>query len=68
MADRTEEIVNRAIEHTLTIVKSSRRAWSVARKGLEKIRDNLAFAAPGHPAVDRLNAFIADQDRARKKH
>src|SRR5208282_953759 len=34
MADKIEEIVNRAIEHTLTILGTSRGAWSVARKGL----------------------------------
>ncbi len=65
MADNIDEIVNRAIEHTLTILKTSRSEWSVARKGLEKIRDNLAFGAPDHPALERLTAFIADQDRAR---
>jgi len=68
MADKIEEIVNRAIEHTLTILETSRGEWSVARKGLERIHDDLAFAAPGHPALDRLKAFIADQDRARREH
>ena len=65
MADKIEEIVNRAIEHTLRILDASRGGWSVARRGLEKIYDNLALGAPGHPALDRLKAFIADQDRAR---
>jgi len=65
MADKIEEIVNRAIEHTLTILGASRGAWSVARKGLERIHDDLAFAAPGHPALARLKAFIGDQDRTR---
>ncbi len=65
MADRIEEIVNRAIEHTLTILEASGAAWSVARGGLEKIHDNLAFGAPGHPALGRLKAFIADRDLAR---
>jgi len=65
MADRVEDIVDRAIEHTLTIMESSRVEWSVARKGLEKIRDELVVGAPGHAAVRRLNAFVADQDRAR---
>jgi hypothetical protein len=64
MADKIEEIVNRAIEHTLTILDASRGGWSVARTGLEKIHDNLAFGAPGHPALGRLKAFIADRDRA----
>ena len=65
MALRIEDIVDRAIEHTLTIVASSHVEWSVARKGLERIRDDLAVGAPGHAAVQRLNAFIADQDGAR---
>lgn len=64
MADRIEEIVNRAIEHTLTILGASRAGWSVARRGLEKIHDDLAFGAPGHPALGRLKDFIAEQDRA----
>jgi hypothetical protein len=68
MADKIEEIVNRAIEHTLTIVESSRGEWRVARKGLERIYDDLAVGAPGHPALARLKAFIADQDRARGRH
>lgn len=65
MALGIEDIVDRAIEHTVTIVASSRVEWSVARMGLEKIRDDLAVCAPGHAAVQRLNAFIADRDRAR---
>ncbi len=65
MADNIEEIVDRAIEHTLTILGTSRGEWSVARKGLERIHDDLAVAAPGHPALERLKAFIADQDRSR---
>ena len=67
MADNIEEIVDRAIQHTLTILAGSRGDWSVARKGLEKIRDDLALRAPGHRAPDRLEAFIADQDRARRE-
>ncbi len=67
MADRIEEIVNRAIKHTLTILDSSRGGWSAARKGLIKIHDDLAFGAPGHPALARLKAFIAAQDEARRE-
>ena len=68
MADKIEEIVNRAIEHTPTTLKTSRGEWSVVRKGLERIHDDLAVAAPGHPALERLKAFIANQDRARGRH
>ncbi len=67
MADKIEEIVNRAIENTLTILGASRAGWRVARTGLEKIHDNLALGAPGHPALRRLKAFIADQDQARRE-
>ena len=65
MADNIEEIVDRAIEHTLAILETSRADWSVARKGLAKIHADLAFRAPGRPALDRLKAFIARQDQAR---
>jgi hypothetical protein len=68
MADTIEAIVDRAIEHTRTILESARAEWRVARKGLETIHDNLAAGAAGHPALDRLKAFIADQDRARREH
>ncbi|MGD0564359.1 MAG: hypothetical protein ABSA66_14885 [Roseiarcus sp.] len=67
MADKIEEIVNRAIEHTLTILDASRGGWSVAQAGLEKIHDDLAFRTPGHPALDRLKAFIADRDQVRSE-
>ncbi len=65
MADKIAEIVDRAIEHTRAILDASRGEWSVARKGLERIRAHLANGAPEHPALDRLSAFIADQDRIR---
>ena len=67
MADKIEEIVNRAIENTLTILGAARAEWRVARMGLKKIHDNLAFGAPGHPALRRLKAFIADQDQAHRE-
>ena len=65
MADNIEEIVDRAIEHTLTLLETARAEWSVARKGLEKIHADLALRGPGHPALDRLKVFIARQDQAR---
>ncbi len=65
MAHDVEKIVHRTIEHTRTILETSRSEWRVARTGLEIIRDNLAFDAPGHPALDRLKAYIASQNRAR---
>lgn len=67
MADKIEDIVNRALEHTRTILETSRAGWSVARKGLKKIHDDLAVGAPGHSALDRLRAFIANEDHARRK-
>ncbi len=68
MADTIVDIIDRAIEHTRTILETGRSAWSVARKGLEKIHAHLADGAPGHPALDRLKAFIDDQDRAHREH
>ena len=65
MADAIDRIVERAIEHTRTILRTRRSEWSAARSGLLKIRASLAARAPGHPALDRLDAFIAEQDRLR---
>ena len=65
MADAAEAIVEGTILHTRAILETSPGRWSAARGGLLKIRDSLADRAPGHPALDRLDAFIAEQDRLR---
>jgi hypothetical protein len=37
--------------------------WATARAGLDRVHDSLAGEAPGHSALDRLQDFIAEQDR-----
>jgi len=63
MSDIIEQIVERTIAHTLTIVTTSQQTWSVARSGIEKIHDDLARRCPGHPALERLKTFLVDRDR-----
>lgn len=63
MTDKIDAIVDTTILHTREQLESSRIDWAVARVGLEKICDGLAIEAPGHPALDRLWTFIADQER-----
>jgi len=61
--DKVDEIVARAIEHTRALIKDSPDRWEAARRGLEAIHDDLARASPRHPALSRLQAFIARGDR-----
>ena len=65
VTDRIDSIADRAIAHTRALLKSDETEWSVARRGLRRIYLDLAAEAPGHPALDRLRAFIAEQDRVR---
>lgn len=67
MCGDVEAIVERAIAHTQALVSMSRARWDVARQALEKIYDDLARVAPGHPALDRLRDFIAEQDQSRRE-
>jgi hypothetical protein len=67
MTDKVDEIVERAIEHTLPYLEASPERWRPARQGLQRIHDDLARNAPGHPALQRLRAFVARWDqRARQ--
>jgi hypothetical protein len=67
MADMVEEIVDRAIEHTRTILAAAPYDWRIARKGLQIIHDDLARRAPEHPALARLKAFIAHENETRDR-
>jgi hypothetical protein len=64
VSDRVEEIVDRTIAHTLTVLAALPDIWPVARIGVQKIHDDLAVGAPDHPALERLRAFIAETDLA----
>jgi hypothetical protein len=66
MADIIEEIVDRAIEHTRTILAAAPYDWRIAQKGLQIIHDDLGRRAPEHPALVRLKAFIANEDETRR--
>ena len=68
MTEKIDAIVDRTIAHTREQLESSRVEWSDARVGIERIHDSLAVDAAGHPALDRLQDFIADQDRLRRDH
>ena len=55
-----ETLVERAIVHTLTWLRAAACDRRVARAGLERILADLAARAPGHPALARLDDFIAE--------
>jgi hypothetical protein len=61
--DKIHAIVDRTIEHTRELLETSQIDWATARAGLDSIHDSLAGEAPGHPALDRLQDFIAEQHR-----
>lgn len=63
MSDKVEEIVERAIEYTRPWLEYAPERWPAARRGLQRIRDDLLRDAPSHPALLRLTAFIAQWDR-----
>jgi hypothetical protein len=68
VTDKIDAIVDRAITHTRQQLESLRVEWAVARVGLERIHDSLAFDAAGHPALDRLRDFVSEQDLLRRDH
>jgi hypothetical protein len=61
--DKICAIVDRTIGYTRELLETSQIDWATARVGLDRIHDSLAGEAPGHPALDRLQDFIAEQDR-----
>jgi hypothetical protein len=65
MDKNVEAIVERTIRHTRAILAISPERWDHARSGMLKIRESLAKRAPGHPALDRLIAFVLAEERWR---
>ena len=63
MNDKTCMIVDRTIEYTRELLEASQIDWATARAGLDRVHDSLAGEAQGHPALDRLQDFVAKQDR-----
>jgi hypothetical protein len=66
VTDRIDAIVDQTIAHTRALLESSQIEWQTARAGIEKIRASLAIEASGHSALDRLRAFIVEQNRVRR--
>ena len=58
--DTIDQIVDRAIAYTRQVLEKAPRHWDVARDGLERMRQNLAEGAPDHPALERLEMYIAE--------
>jgi len=62
-----EQIVDRTIASTSALLSEGPQSWSVAREGVERIYDDLELRFPGHPALERLKAFLADRDRLSRR-
>jgi hypothetical protein len=58
-----ETLVERAIANTQAYLCEPGCDRRVARAGLERILADLAARAPGHSALARLSAFVADLAR-----
>ena len=58
-----ETVIDRAIANTLAYLSAPGGDRRVARIGLERIRADLTARAPGHPALPRLSAFVAELAR-----
>jgi hypothetical protein len=56
--DRIEEIVERAIVYTATVLRAAPEHFEAARAGLERLRSDLALEVPDHPALERLRSFL----------
>jgi hypothetical protein len=56
--DRIEEIVERAIVYTATVLRAAPEHFEAARAGLERLGSDLALEVPDHPALERLRSFL----------
>ena len=59
----SESLIDHAIAHTRAYLQTPGGDRRIAQAGLERILVDLAARAPGHPALLRLAAFIADLRR-----
>jgi hypothetical protein len=66
VTNKIDAIVDKTIAHTRELLETNQIEWSVARAGLVRISDSLADEAPEHPALERLEKFIVEQDRIRR--
>lgn len=57
--DALEDIVDRAIDYTDRILQNMPGYRNAAVAGLRNLRSNLAERAPDHPALGRLDTYLA---------
>ncbi|MFZ0205657.1 MAG: hypothetical protein WAL59_05985 [Roseiarcus sp.] len=58
--DEIEQIVERAIACTVTVLQTAPEHLGAACAGLERLRNNLLLGVPNHPALDRLGLFLVE--------
>ncbi len=58
--DKIDWIVEQAIDYTVTVLLTAPAHVAAARTGLERLRSDLSRGDPDHPALDRLQRFLAD--------
>lgn len=58
--DGIEQIVERAIACTVTVLQTAPEHLDAACAGLERLRNNLLLGVPNHPALDRLGLFLVE--------
>jgi len=56
--DRVDTIVEMAITYTLTVLRTAPLHLGAALAGLERLRTDLMFEVPEHPALERLRSFL----------
>ena len=61
--DKIDEIVDKAIQYTEDILARAPRHYSVAREGLERMRDNLKIGAEDHEALRKLENYLDELSR-----
>ncbi len=58
--DGIEQIVERAIACTVTVLQTAPEHFDAACAGLERLRNKLLLGVPDHPALDRLGLFLVE--------
>ena len=58
--DGIEQIVERAVACTVTVLQTAPEHLDAACAGLERLRNNLLLGVPDHPALDRLGLFLVE--------
>ena len=58
--DEIDQIVEKAITYTRTVLQAAPEHLDGARAGLARLRSNLLLEYPDHPALERLRSFLDD--------